>query len=148
MEDSRLSPKLNFYRLDALCRPRSPPILHGQLHVGGLRCAGGGTLRKPQAAIGKLESIIDMVAGRLRVEKPFSDLVVTMPRGKAAKKPKFKLKAAEGRHVLPLLQEILATCFPVESAHEKLRLHCVEALCCCFAELDNFGTMHCRRTVC
>ena len=88
----------------------------------------GGVFRRSKAACGKIQSMLSMCASRLGLEQPFHSLVVTMIRPSLAKKPTMRLKAAEGRHLLPILREMLATCFNVRTAHEKCACN-VQMLC-------------------
>ena len=55
------------------------------------------------------------------------------------KAPKLKLKAAEGRHLLPILQAMLVHCFDNSSEHNLLRLRCVNALCACYEEMERWN---------
>ena len=98
----------------------------------------GGTFRSPHSACSKLEHMIDMCSRHLGMERPFTTLYVTMFRSAASDKPKFKAKAAENRHFLPVLREMLARCFAIETAHDRLRYHCVDALYRCYAELETW----------
>ena len=98
----------------------------------------GGVFSRPKAACGKLESLMNMCASRLGLEKPFHSLAVTMIRPSLAKKPKLKLKAAEGRHLLPILREMLATCFHLRTEHQRMRLQCTDALLECYKVMDEW----------
>ena len=51
-----------------------------------------------------------------------------MFRAGASKAVKFKGKAAECRHLLPIMMEIMRVAMPRESAHEILRFQCCSAL--------------------
>ena len=79
-----------------------------------------------------------MCAARLGVSKPFHSLTVTMFRLAMKSKPKLKLKAAEARHFLPIMKEIIRTCLPADSAHQVLRLQCVDSLLCCYQEMEHW----------
>ena len=61
-----------------------------------------------------------------------------MVRPSLSKKPKLKLKAAEGRRLLPVLREALATCFEITSPHQILRLHCVDSLLECYRTMQEW----------
>jgi len=99
----------------------------------------GGTFRNSKGACNKLENMAKVCAGRIGIEPPIRQLTVAQIRKNASSKPKFKCKAANGRHFLPVLREMLRTCFPCESAHDKRRLHCVEALLRCYEEMETWG---------
>ena len=49
-----------------------------------------------------------------------------------------KLKAADGRHFLPILSKALETCFNVDTPHKRLRLSCIQSMVACYAELRNW----------
>ena len=52
-------------------------------------------------------------------------------------RPKMKLKAAEGRHCLPVLRFMMRF-FDTQSAHATLRYQCVNALCLVCAQMDRW----------
>ena len=85
-----------------------------------------------------LENMLNMCARRLKVEPPLHTLTVHMFRTSAKHKPKFKVKAAEGRHMLPIVEEMLRTCFPLVSPHEQTRYQCLAALHRCYMELGTW----------
>ena len=61
----------------------------------------GGKMTKPQEACAMLFNMINVVASDLSLEQPMASLVVTMFRPSMNKKPKMRLKAAEGRYFCP-----------------------------------------------
>ena len=71
------------------------------------------------------------------METPINDLTVTMFRNQS-KAPKLKLKAAHGRHFLPVLREMLRSFFPIDTDHSKLRYQCVHNLYMCYYEMDHW----------
>ena len=70
------------------------------------------------------------------VEQPVWSLTVTMLRRSATAKPRMRVKAAEARHLLPVMMQILRHWCPLDSEHDRLRLECCEALSACYACLD------------
>ena len=96
----------------------------------------GGVFSRSKAACSKLESLLGMCASRLGLEKPFYSLTVTMFRPKLSKKPQLKLKAAQGRYLLPILREALVTCFDCSTEHQKLRLQCTDSLLECYRIME------------
>ena len=99
----------------------------------------GGSFKQWKGACGRLQNLCDMCAKRLGLEKPFHSLTIQMFRSKASSKPKMKLKAAEGRHFLPVLREVLATCFSMVTVHEQTRLQAVDALLDAYRLLENWN---------
>ena len=65
--------------------------------------AVGGTYHNPSAACAALNNMIIVTAKELGVEKPFHMLTVGMIKASGAKKPRMRLKAAEGRHFYQFL---------------------------------------------
>ena len=62
-----------------------------------------------------------------------------MVRPSKTKKPRMRLKAAEGRDFLPILTKMLADYFPARDEAEQVRLHCCQALCRCYLELRRWA---------
>ena len=74
------------------------------------------------------------VAARALGVDIFGDLTIGMMRPKATSRAKMRLKAAEGRHFLPVCVHMLTHFFPLDSEHSKLRLNCLRQLeACCNA---------------
>lgn len=99
----------------------------------------GGSFRSPLSACSALENMMGVCARRLGQATPFSHLTVTMFRSTASDKPKFKAKAAENRHFLPILHQMLKHCFEADSEHARLRLQCVDALRRCYLEMESWS---------
>lgn len=89
-------------------------------------------------ACSKLHTMAKMCARTLHAEI-FGDLTVGMLRSSLNKKAKLRLKAAEGRHFLPVLIEMLSTCFDAATDHQRLRLDCLKLLQRCYGELRIWG---------
>ena len=101
-----------------------------------------------------MKVMFQVMARELGLEMPFWDITIPMFRSKTSMAPKLKLKAAEGRHFLPILRATLQKCIEMESAHAQLRFQCVDAMDKCYKELDawddaasplrlqRFGRMH------
>ena len=105
----------------------------------------GGTFTKWKDACATIMNMIGAVATHLGVEKPFTTLVVTMLRPSTSKKPRMRLKAAEGRNLLPIVTRMLQTFSLAANEREQLRLHCCQALCRCYLELKTWGEGSSRR---
>ena len=71
---------------------------------------------------------------------PFADLKRSMiiPDGAKAK-PRMKLKAAEGRHFLPIIRHVLIVAFARSTPREILRFQCVDAMFQCHEIMKNWG---------
>ena len=98
----------------------------------------GGNFSRSREACHKLVGMLEVCAKRLKTENPLKHLTVTMVRPTATAKPKLKTKAAQGRRLVPIVREMLATCIPVESPHERLRLNCVAAIAGCYSEMEQW----------
>ena len=91
---------------------------------------GGNYTRRSPCAL--LLNMIKQQSRAQGVEPPINDLTVHMLRPELSKKPKMRLKAAEGRYLLPVLLGILLNCFEAVTPHQILRIQCVRALCDCY----------------
>jgi hypothetical protein len=98
----------------------------------------GGTFLKHQHACGLLENIMKLAAKELQVPPPFNSLTLGMFRGAPSKRPRMKLKAAEGRYFLPVLLLMLSKMFGLGTSHEILRYQCADALNNVYLELKNW----------
>ena len=98
----------------------------------------GGRINRSKDACSKLEALLDVAARRLGLARPLHSLTVTMFRSKMASKPKLKIKAAEGRYLLPILRETMATAFDVSTEHQQTRLSCVDSLLECYKILNEW----------
>jgi hypothetical protein len=107
----------------------------------------GGRYGSPGSACAKLENIMRVMSKSLGVDPPFHSLTLGMFRRASEPKPKLRLKATEGRRFLPVLREMLANAFKLDTPRAKVRLHCVEALLRCYRELDQWqdGGVSCHR---
>ena len=94
-----------------------------------------GTFAAPTRACGRLLQLVKLHSRLLNIEPPFSALTVTMFRGKGTIRPKFKLKAAEGRYFVAVLRQILIHCFPCESEYERKRLQLLETMHTIYEEM-------------
>ena len=98
----------------------------------------GGTWARPVEACARLLKMIKVMSKEADVECPIGDLTVTMFRSAMNKKPKMKLKAAEGRRFLVVLRKVLGTCFPVSDRHSSTRFSCIDNLYWCYRELEDW----------
>ena len=98
----------------------------------------GGTLKINKGALSSLLNMAKAAATDLGVELPLNTLTMGMIRSGSNKKPKMRLKAAEGRYFLPILVRMLQLFFPSKNSHEEMRLHCCQALVRCYLELKRW----------
>ena len=99
----------------------------------------GGTYRGWSQACALLENMVRLASMPLGQPHPFHSLSIGMIRPTATGKPKMKLKAAEGRKLLPVLHYMWSHFCPVADAHSRMRLQCVAALLSLYSELDSWG---------
>ena len=99
----------------------------------------GGTEARWVKACGVLENMVRVAAKAMKMDPPFANLTIGMMLP-TQKRPKLKLKAAEGRYFLRVLEYLLRELVPAATAHEVLRLQCVQALLKVYAELDSWKT--------
>ena len=96
----------------------------------------GGTFAKPHEALAKLVNLMYAAAKSKGLQPPVSKLTMGMIRV-SGKPPKLKLKAAEGRHMLPITVIILEWFMPPPpTTHEQLRLDCAQALNNVYKEME------------
>ena len=100
----------------------------------------GGTHSRIRQACSRLYNMIKIYCRHLGVQCPISKLTATMMTASASAKPKLKTKAAEGRHLLPVVRHLLDSLFGKTSAHALLRFQCVDALYRCYQEMDQWDT--------
>ncbi len=106
----------------------------------------GGSVGKPEQTLAKILSMLWAAAKGASVELPIRHLTLGMIRSDANNKsPKLKVKAAEGRRLLPVLTFILEHLLPVTSPREVMRLQCAEALAAVCAELEPDGVWNSNR---
>ena len=91
-----------------------------------------GNSMKSTASCGQLLTMMKSMSKELGVDPPFGDLTGTMIRKKMGGGPKMALKAAEGRHFVPVLRLMLLHCFGLDSAHAQLRFDCLGQLSNCY----------------
>jgi len=94
----------------------------------------GGTVKSPTSACAKIMNMFKLGASSLNMDPPFHDLRYTM-FGRPNKSPKLKLKAAEARYLLPVLEFVLREFFPADDEYSRVRHQCVVAMCRCYDEL-------------
>ena len=107
----------------------------------------GGSYSSPKGACAKLLNMVKVQARALEIEPPINALTVYMIRVTMKKKPRMRLKAAEGRFMLPILHAILLHCFPATSPYEVLRIRCVQALLSCYEHLRDWRGMESTRAL-
>ena len=81
--------------------------------------------------------MIMVAAHEMHVELPIMDLTVGMFRAEAKKKAKARLKAAECRHLIPIVLLMFQTHFKNDE-HSNLIYLCLGALNDCYLELQNW----------
>ena len=88
----------------------------------------GGLVTKPQEKLGELMELIKSGAKALKMGRsPINKLTMQMVK-EPSKSPKLKVKAAESRHLLPIVRHILERYFPQDTEHKRLRYDCIVAL--------------------
>ena len=104
----------------------------------------GGRVSNPNATCVRLMQMISVVARDMGLEKPFSTLTFSMIK-QERKRPRMRLKATEGRRLLPILTGMLQRFFPADNARALLREQCCQALCRCYLELRGWSAESPRR---
>ena len=99
---------------------------------------GGGIRARPAVACAKLLNLLKVAAQDLGTRVPVADLTLGMFHGVAKKRPKMKLKAAEGRYMLPIVHRLLQVLWETDSEHARLRLQCIAALDAAYAKLAHW----------
>ena len=97
----------------------------------------GGSFNSPKLACSALFNMIKVAARQMHVELPIMDLTVGMFRAEAKKKAKARLKAAECRHLIPIVLLMFQTHFKNDE-HSNLIYLCLGALNDCYLELQNW----------
>ena len=78
--------------------------------------------------LGELMELIKSGAKALKMGRsPINKLTMQMVK-EPSKSPKLKVKAAESRHLLPIVRHILERYFPQDTEHKRLRYDCIVAL--------------------
>ena len=98
----------------------------------------GGSYANPKPACGRLLKLFRSVARDMDCDLPFASLTVHMMRAAWDKKPKMKLKAAEGRYFAPILLQVLKECFATTSSYQLLRIEVLDTLCKCYTLFQNW----------
>lgn len=98
----------------------------------------GGTFDAPGDAIAMLRNMLRTASHQLGKEPPIFRLTVLMFRKRANAKPRLCCKAAEARHVLPVMCHMLLNFFDYTTQHAALRYQCSKHLLDCFELLDNW----------
>ena len=90
----------------------------------------GGLVTRPEQGLCLLLSLIHQASKALGITAPINSLTLGMIRPKNVMS---KLKAAEGRHMLPVLQYCLTNFFKAETDHDSLVGLCLDRLCQVYA---------------
>ena len=98
----------------------------------------GGVISSPQAALSKLLTMIRFCSKEVGAIWTLNELTMGMIRASLDKGPKLKLKAAEGRYFIPVLRELLRSCFGLHTEHQRLRFNCLEQLHLVYKEMENW----------
>jgi hypothetical protein len=94
----------------------------------------GGTRKSSDIACGELLALMSWAAKQCGVAPPVNKITLAMLK-KSGKPPKLKLKAAEGRHLVPLTLKILKL-FPMNSDHASSRFHCLDHMNSIYLEME------------
>ena len=103
--------------------------------LGGRR---HGTPLASRAVCAHIMNMADMAAREGGLDRLHLNL--TVRKFRAQNKPKLALKAADGRHFLPILLKVLQLFFPAGSPRETVMVGCVETLCDIYKELNTWDT--------
>jgi len=88
----------------------------------------GGIIGNPTAVLDDLQVFIRQAAKKLKMDQPpVNDLTMGMVKV-TAKAPRFKGKAAESRHMLKCVRQVLETYMTPKNDYQRMRLHCVQHL--------------------
>ena len=98
----------------------------------------GGSYNNWQTACGLLLNMVALASKNPDVPKPFNTLTIGMVLSKAGGKPQMKLKAAEGRHSVPVLKRIVQHFLPMDGPHALLRYQCLDALHSVYLDLEHW----------
>ena len=98
----------------------------------------GGVMTQPQAQLGHLLCCIRLAAKNLGVQPPIHGLTFSMIK-RDGKSPKLRLKAAEGRYMVPITLRLLELFFPSATNHDNLRFECLSALNLVYLEMKNWN---------
>ena len=82
----------------------------------------GGIRARPHVACAKLLNLLKVAAQDLGTRVPVADLTLGMFHGVTKKRPKMKLKAAEGRYMLPIVHRLLQVLWETDSEHARLHM--------------------------
>ena len=86
-----------------------------------------GLITRPGPVLGEFMALLRLASHQLDIACPIGDLTIGMVRKKSGP-PKLKTKAAEGRHLVPVVVWVLQNCFKVEEGHTETRLRCLQNL--------------------
>jgi len=93
----------------------------------------GGVHSNPHDGCGKLLCMLHVFSDG---PCPINFLTMGMIRVNLSAAPKLKLKAAEGRYMVPVVERLLRCGVACVTEHEHRRLHCLQALCRCYDEIN------------
>jgi hypothetical protein len=83
----------------------------------------GGVMRRADATLAEIVNLIKIFSKRLKVPPPINNLTLGMIC-KSARRPCLRAKAAETRHLLPVVLAMLQA-MPADTPHKQTRLWCV-----------------------
>ena len=92
---------------------------------------------KAAMVCGLMVNMLKIACKSMGIECPIHQLSIGMIVGKAGN-PKLKVKAAEGRYLLPVILEVLKRFLPCASPHEVLRMQCLGALTDVYTEIRSW----------
>ncbi|MDA8583955.1 hypothetical protein N9L68_06960 [bacterium] len=100
----------------------------------------GGVFDRAEEALGNFLTMMHMPSKALGQGKPpLNDLTQGMVKSARSKPPMMRVKAAEARHLVPVLRHMMMHYVPQESPHELLLLHCLDALHSCYGEMESWN---------
>ena len=97
----------------------------------------GGRVTDPAPTLARICNYLNDAANGLDTTLPFSRLTLSMLRSEKGV-PVFKGKAANTRHLVPIVLGMLSSHFPSETGRDVRRFKCLEFLNTAYEELDNW----------
>ena len=96
----------------------------------------GGTTSQPGPALADIMTMVRSGAKALDQDRPpINKLTMTMITAGGGKSPKLKVKAAEARYLLPIVQHILEHYVAMDTPHKVLRYQCIKAIATMYKQM-------------
>ena len=98
----------------------------------------GGNFSNCSKQIGKVLEMIKCASHDLKVAQPITNITITMIKTEASAPPRLKVKAAEARHLLPVMHFVIHQYVECRNPHGQMIRNCTDNLMTCYACLDNW----------